>query len=134
MRAQTVPAALIVATLLVGTQSPAAAGAAQCGGFVRHVASGDVEVSVRGQRVEVRLRDARGAARDAEGVAAVAVEGEAEQIALHRVSPGFLVGDASGPISAQIIRLRLVFDDGAVGAARFPVRRATCAAASNQSP
>lgn len=123
---------IAIAAVLLGAAAPAA-GPARCGGFVRQIAGGDVELAVRGQRIEVRLRDAAGAPINAEGTAAFAGSGEAQRVVLHRAEAGLLVGDAPQPITARTIMLRLVFNDGVVGAARFPVRRATCAAASAQT-
>jgi hypothetical protein len=41
-----------------------------------------------------------------------------------------MIGEAPSAITARSIMLRVAFNDGVVGAARFPVRRATCAAPS----
>lgn len=121
------PAALAIA-LLCGTAAPASAGGrSHCGGFVRQIGRGDVELAVRARRIEVRLHNESGAPLDATASAAFATARGSERITLTRAAPGLLIGEASETITARAITLRLAFDDGVVGAARFPVRRATCA-------
>lgn len=48
------PPALVIA-LLYGAAAPASAGGrSHCGGFVREIERGDVELAVRAKRIEVR--------------------------------------------------------------------------------
>ncbi|MCC6787814.1 MAG: hypothetical protein IT547_08245 [Hyphomonadaceae bacterium] len=124
-------AALAVALLGAMAGPAAAGGGAHCGGFVRQIGTSEVELAVRGRRIEVRAHDERGAPLDADASAAFASAGGVERITLSRAAPGLMSGNARDPITARSIMLRLAFADGVVGAARFPVRRATCAAAAN---
>jgi len=122
------PAALAIA-LLCGTAAPASAGGrSHCGGFIRQIGPGDVELAVRERRIEVRLHNENGAPLDATASAAFASARGSERITLTRAAPGLLIGEASETITARAVTLRLAFEDGVVGAARFPVRSATCAA------
>ncbi|MGD9968646.1 MAG: hypothetical protein AB7T59_19165 [Hyphomonadaceae bacterium] len=126
--------AALAATLLSAAPGPAAAsGGAHCGGFVRQIGRGEVEVAVRTQRIEVRMHDETGAPLNGTATASFASASGSQAIALSRAAPGLMIGEAQNAITARSIMLRLAFEDGVVGAARFPVRRATCAAnASNQ--
>jgi hypothetical protein len=123
-------AALAVALLSAAAQPAAASGAGHCGGFVRQIGRGKVELAVRAHRIEVRLHDETGAPLDAAARASFASARGVEAVTLSRAAPGLMVGQAPSAITARSIMLRVAFNDGVVGAARFPVRRGTCAASS----
>lgn len=123
-------AALAVALLSAAAQPAAASGAGHCGGFVRQIGRGEVELAVRAHRIEVRLHDETGAPLDAAARASFASARGVEAVTLSRAAPGLMMADAPRPLTARSIMLRIAFNDGGVGAARFPVRRATCAASS----
>ena len=106
---------------------PAAAGLARCGGYVRAMNRADVEVAVRAERIEVRVRNQNGMPVEAEGAVSLVASGQPRRIALRRAGDGLLVADAGGNVTARTVVVRLVFADGAVGALRFPVRAAVCA-------
>lgn len=126
--------AALAAALLSAASGPAAAsGRAHCGGFVRQIGRAEVELAVRARRIEVRIHDDTGAPLDGTATASFASASGSQAIALSRAAPGLMIGEAQSAITARSSMLRLAFDDGLVGAARFPVRRATCATnASNQ--
>ena len=123
-------AALAVALLSAAAQPAAASGAGHCGGFVRQIGRGEVELAVRARRIEVRLHDETGAPIDATASASFASARGVEAVTLSRAAPGLMIGEAPSAITARSIMLRVAFNDGVVGAARFPVRRGTCAASS----
>lgn len=122
------PAVLAVA-LLCGTPPQASAGGrSHCGVFVRRIRRGDVELAVHARRIEARLDNESGASPDTTASAAFAAAHSSERITLSRAALGLLIGEAGEAITARAITLRLAFNDGVVGAPRFPERRATCAA------
>lgn len=123
-------AALAVALLSAAADPAAAGGAAHCGGFVRQIGPGEVELAVRARRIEVRLHDGTGAPIDGTATASFASASGVEAVTLSRAAPGLMVGEAPRAITARSIMLRVALNDGVIGAARFPVRRATCAAPS----
>lgn len=123
-------AALAVALLSAAAEPAAASGAGHCGGFVRQIGRGEIELAVRAQRIEVRLHDESGAPLDATASASFASARGVEAVTLLPAAPGLMMADAPRPITARSIMLRVAFNDGVLGAARFPVRRATCAAPS----
>lgn len=123
-------AALAIALLGVAAEPAAASGRGHCGGFVRQIGRAEVELAVRAHRIEVRLHNETGAPMDATASASFASARGVEAVTLSRATPGLMLGEAPSAITARSIMLRVAFNDGVIGAARFPARRATCAAPS----
>ncbi len=130
---QTVQAALTSpgkATLLsmTSTSSAHASGAvhSRCGGFVRLMAEADVEVSARGNRIEVRIHAKDDAPLRARGSVALLVHGQPTRVELVETAPGLLTAALDSAPTGDDVILHLAFAGGVVGAARFPLRPSTC--------
>lgn len=124
------PASIAIAVLCWAAAAAAAERPTQCGGLVRRIGAGDVELVVRARQIEVRVRDETGAPLNVTASASFATAQGAVRIPLQHAAPGLMVGEAGENIRARSIMLHLAFADGVSGQARFPVRRATCAPAA----
>lgn len=98
----------------------------RCGGFMRLMAEADVEVSARGNRIEVRLHAKNHAPLRARGSVALLVHGQPTRVELVETAPGLLTAVLDSAPTGDDVILHLAFAGGVVGAARFPLRPSTC--------